>query len=509
MLFFLSSMLLVGALAYVGLKIRPDAQRTRSNSMVRVYCASGIAKPVEELIANYNESYDAHVEIVRTGGSGELAGQIKTEFETGLIGGADIYITADDLMLAKAFSEGIIAERFSLAVQKPVIATAANSELGFDSISELVHSDGIKYGIASERAAVGRMIRQIAKRDGVLAELESNKATDSENVMTLAQALVAGSLDAAVIWDTTVSQVNQTNQLDDEPILKIAAVADPSSEFQSNIAIGIVSTTKTPTEGLKFARYLTAPETSRMPFEKYGFSFIDGDTWEEVPEIHLYCGSMFTPVLEETVREFASREGVNIYPRWEGCGKLVASMNAIEDPNLFPDAYLACDIMFLEEVKDRFNPAITMSNNQIVMAARKNLKAAVLGPGDLLDLDLRIGICDPTQSALGRLTKQMLSSQPYEGLYEELEKKASVTVDVGPTLMSQLLAGGLDIAFVYRSNVLANPESLDTLRIIEVDERSKTALATPAVVDFQNNQECEIDGSVFCMDQPPQNQGAI
>ena len=37
--------------------------------------------------------------------------------------------------------------------------------------------------------------------------LEERKATDAENVMTLAQALVAGSLNAAVIWDTTVSPV--------------------------------------------------------------------------------------------------------------------------------------------------------------------------------------------------------------------------------------------------------------------------------------------------------------
>ncbi len=473
------SILLVVLLGYFALRLRPDAHRTTfSQTTVRVYCASGVAQPVEQVINFYNQAYGVNVQIVRTGGSGELAGQIKTEFETGLLGGADLYITADDQLLAKAHHEGLVAERLSLAEQKPVIAVATSSNLTIRNLRDLVQMNDIKYGIASERAAIGKLTRRIAKRDGVLMELESNKATDSENVMTLAQALVAGSLDAAVIWDTTVAQINESNGQSEQPRLKIAAVADPLNEFQSKIAIGVVSATEAPTECLKFARYLTAPETGKAAFEAFGFAFVEGDSWEEVPEIHLYCGSMFTPVLEEAVRQFASREGVNIYPRWEGCGKLVSSMKSIDDADVFPDAYLACDVIFLEEVIDQFESPTTVSKNQIVMAVSKDLAGEIREPADLLDQDLRFGICDPSQSALGELTKKMLTGEPFVGYYDRLEMKAAVTVDAGPTLMSQLLAGGLDVAFVYRSNVMASDRSLEKLRIVEIDKRSKNVVAT-------------------------------
>ena len=493
----LISLGLLACLGFLILQIRPDAKRfSSSQQTVRVYCASGIAKPVEQIIRKFNRDYGAHVEIVRTGGSGELAGQIKTEFKTNLRDGADLYITADDRLLTQGQAEGVYAERFSLAEQKPVIAVASSRKIEIRSVIELVQSDDLKFGVASERAAVGKIIRNIAKREGVLTDLESKKTTDAENVMTLAQALVAGSLDAAVIWDTTVAQINQANSSEDGPLLEISAFADPLDEFKSDIAIGVIARSKAPTDCLRFARYLTAPETGKMDFTKLGFSFIEGDTWKEIPEIHLYCGSMFTPVLETAVRSFATREGVNIYPRWEGCGKLVASMESIEDDELFPDAYLACDESFLEQVRDRFEKPTTVSHNQIVMAARVDLDTRIEHPRDLLNRDLRIGLCDPDQSALGRLTQTLLSNEPYQGLYDQLDDVAAVTVDVGPTLMSQLIAGGLDVAFVYRSNVMASAE-FHQIQIIEIANHGGRAIATQPWAISKTTQHSDLMERLF------------
>ena len=132
--------------------------------------------------------------------------------------------------------------------------------------------------------------------------------------------------------------------------------------------------------------------------QSYGFFFLAGDDWEQVPEIHLYCGSMFTPVIETAVREFATREGVNLYPRWEGCGKLVAAMRSIEDENLFPDAYLACDESFLLQVQEYFYDPVEVSRNEIVLAVSKTAPSSVESPFALTNSNLRIGICDPAYS---------------------------------------------------------------------------------------------------------------
>lgn len=484
---FIFSGLLILTLLVLAFQLRPDALLETSRQTVRIYCAAGIAKPVEDIVTSYNAQYGTDVEIVRTGGSGELAGQIKTEYETGLLGGADVYITADDRLLDKAYQAGVIAERFPVAEQRPVIAVPLSSEIPIAGLEEMLLDPEVKFGIASERAAVGKLVRGVASNLNILDQLEERKATDAENVMTLAQALVAGSLDAAVIWDTTVSQLNQIGP---EPVLKIAALVDARDETKSEIALGIISTTKSPTASLQFARFLTANQTGQPVFESYGFSFLAGDDWEQVPEIHLYCGSMFTPVIETAVREFATREGVNIYPRWEGCGKLVAAMRSIEDENLFPDAYLACDGSFLLQVQEYFNDPVEVSRNEIVLAVSKTAPSNVVSPFALANSNLRIGICDPEFSALGFLTREILSgdtaavgnpvdiSPATESLYQSIERQAVVKADVGPTLISQLVAGGLDAAFVYRSNLVADPKTLQTVNVYSLTDDTTVSMAT-------------------------------
>ncbi len=484
---FIFSGLLILTLLVLAFQLRPDALLETSRQTVRIYCAAGIAKPVEDIVTSYNAQYGTDVEIVRTGGSGELAGQIKTEYETGLLGGADVYITADDRLLDKAYQAGVIAERFPVAEQRPVIAVPLSSEIPIAGLEEMLLDPEVKFGIASERAAVGKLVRGVASNLNILDQLEERKATDAENVMTLAQALVAGSLDAAVIWDTTVSQLNQIGP---EPVLKIAALVDARDETKSEIALGIISTTKSPTASLQFARFLTANQTGQPAFESYGFSFLAGDDWEQVPEIHLYCGSMFTPVIETAVREFATREGVNIYPRWEGCGKLVAAMRSIEDENLFPDAYLACDGSFLLQVQEYFNDPVEVSRNEIVLAVSKTAPSNVASPFALANSNLRIGICDPEFSALGFLTREILSgdtaaagnpvdiSPATDSLYQSIERQAVVKADVGPTLISQLVAGGLDAAFVYRSNLVADPKTLQTVNVYSLTGDTTVSMAT-------------------------------
>ncbi|MCH2181494.1 MAG: substrate-binding domain-containing protein [Mariniblastus sp.] len=471
------SIIVMILLILMALRLRPDAQRASADDTnLRVYCASGIAKPVQELIDDFNERMGARVEIVRTGGSGELAGQVATEFESGVERGADLVVLADDLLLEKGRDGESIAEIFPAAIQRPVIAVAADSQLEIDSLADLVNRPGLNYGLTSNRAAIGKLAREVAGRDGLLEPLEANRKTDAENVMTLAQALVTGNLDAAILWDTTVNQLNQANQ---QPVLKIAALVDPQDEFSGEVGLGVVSTTRHPTLAIQFARYATAPETGNPTFRQFGFTAQPGDQWEEVPEIHLYLGSMFTPVLEQQVREFARRQGINVYPRWEGCGKLVASINSITDPDLFPDAFLACDFRFLEQVQDRFESPVTISSNEIVMAVQRSQAEGIESPQDLLASDLRIGICEPEQSALGWLTRQLLSSPPYAGLYEQLEARSAVTVDVGPTLVSQLLAGGLDAALVYRSNVMADPQSMQQIEIISLAPSTHSRAVQP------------------------------
>lgn len=265
---FMTSFLFVAVLGYLALMLRPDAiGDSRLPLSVRIYCASGVATPVGEIADAYNDEQGTQIEIVRTGGSGELAGQIKAEFATGLVEGADLFISADEHLMNKAQTEQIIDQQFRLAGQKPVIAVAADDDLRIPDLGSLVNQPKLRYGIASERAAIGRLTRMIAKQQGWLSELESAKTIDAENVMTLAQALVTGSLDAAIVWDATVTQINREKQL-----LKIVTFLDANSDHPSGIVIGVTSKSSHPQLSSRFAIHLRDSEYSRQVFEEYGYT---------------------------------------------------------------------------------------------------------------------------------------------------------------------------------------------------------------------------------------------
>ena len=168
----------------------------------------------------------------------------------------------------------------------------------------------------------------------------------------------------------------------------------------------------------------------------------------------------------------------------------MAAMRSINDENLFPDAYLACDESFLLQVQEYFNDPVRLSRNEIVLALSKTVPSNVESPLALANSNLRIGICDPEFSALGFLTRELLSqnSSPTgeplnvlsekEGLYQTIERQAAVKADVGPTLISQLVAGGLDAAFVYRSNLVADPETLQAVNVYSIANDTAVGIAT-------------------------------
>ena len=109
----LASLIAIILLMFMALRLRPDARRTSSDNVnIRVYCAAGIARPVEQLVNDFNNLMGSNVEIVRTGGSGELAGQVATEFHSGVERGADVVILADDLLLENGQKEKYIREIF-------------------------------------------------------------------------------------------------------------------------------------------------------------------------------------------------------------------------------------------------------------------------------------------------------------------------------------------------------------------------------------------------------------
>ena len=60
----LASIVVVFLLLTFSLRLRPDARRTTAdNVQINVYCAAGVARPVEQLVNEFNALMGTHLEI--------------------------------------------------------------------------------------------------------------------------------------------------------------------------------------------------------------------------------------------------------------------------------------------------------------------------------------------------------------------------------------------------------------------------------------------------------------
>ena len=82
-----------------------------------LYCAAGMRKPVEAIVAEYQDQYGVEIQL-QFGGSNTLLSQI-TASETG-----DLYLAAEDSYIRKAQDRELVVEDIPVARIRPVILVA-------------------------------------------------------------------------------------------------------------------------------------------------------------------------------------------------------------------------------------------------------------------------------------------------------------------------------------------------------------------------------------------------
>ncbi|MCA9000190.1 MAG: substrate-binding domain-containing protein, partial [Planctomycetaceae bacterium] len=233
------------------------------------------------------------------------------------------------------------------------------------------------------------------------------------------------------------------------------------NEFEKGVAsieVGIIADTKQPAAALHFARYLGARDKGLQRYRDFGFTPVEGDVWADVPELTIYAGSMLRPAIEETIKAFESREGVEVTRIYNGCGILVAQMKGGQHP----DAYFACDREFMSQVNDLFPESTDVSTNQLVILVQKGNPHVIQSLKDLAKPGLQVGIGHEKLCAMGWLTQQTFK----EGnVQTEVMKNVTVQSPTGDTLVNQLKAGSLDAAVAYLSNAAGSADVLDAIPI--------------------------------------------
>ena len=409
------------------------------------HCAAGLRKPMSEIARQYQEEFGVKVNL-QFGGSGALASQLE-------LAGGDLYLPADQGYIDSAREKGLMKEAIPVALLTAGLVVPKGNPRGLTTLSDL-GKEGLKISLAERSASVGRFTWKVLEEEGLLARVNPNVVVTKPTVNAIVEDVATGAVDVSLAWDAVAKNFSEVEWLAVPEFLKRAKRA----------SIGVLTSSKDAKRALHFARYVTARDRGRKVFQEMGFMVPDeGDEWSDQPEVTFFSGSMLRPAIQERVREFEEREGCRVNTVFEGCGTLVAQMDA----GATPAGYFACDTKFLNKVQDRFFTGRIMTRNEIVLLVRMGNPKELFKLKDLGKPGVKLGICDGRKSALGELTRIMLERR---GLAKELEVNVAVKVAKGDDLVSAVQARSLDAALVYRSNALASPVTLEENEIVELND---------------------------------------
>jgi molybdenum ABC transporter molybdate-binding protein len=462
----------------------PWSQGPALSGTLRLYCAAGMVRPMEEIIADYQRLYGVVVQ-PNYGGSGNLLANIRAA------GGAgDLFLSADEFTMREAQKLGLAKEAIPVAVITPVLIVQRRfqDELVAKGkpvarLRDLLRDD-LRVVLANpEGAAIGRTTRLLLEAEGLWDRFEKRrKEGDGQvsmvgTVNEVAQRVAMKEGYVGLVWSPIARQFKD-----------LAIVPLPvSSHATEHIVIGVLAKASNPTVALHFARYVTARDRGQTIFAKYDFDTIpDADFWEEVPQIHLSAGAMLEPGIRDVLSAFQEREGVRIDTSYAGCGLLVSQMESIQrgqKPGHFPDAYVSCDISFTEKVRPWFDAARIILENDLVLITPPGNPRNIKSLDDLKRTDLgKIGLPHPRNSAIGKITYDLLLKLHFsEEALDPGVNRRIVHADAAHTLVNQMRSGALDVAVVARSNARSMPDADKHLEVIDIDVPGALATQTYSI----------------------------
>jgi molybdenum ABC transporter molybdate-binding protein len=208
-----------------------------------VHCAAGMQVPVSAIAEEFKKDHKIAIAL-NFDGSNRLLGQIR------LTRKGDVYIAGDAEYIAMAEKDGLIAESKTVCYFVPVILVQKGNPHKVKGLSDLT-APGLKIGQGDEKAAaVGRIMPELLKRNGVDADAwRRNIVLETPTVNELAMAVKLGTIDAAVVWDAIAA-----NYKDAADAVRI----DPAKSLCPPVGAAVLSAASNPDAARAFLAFMTS-----------------------------------------------------------------------------------------------------------------------------------------------------------------------------------------------------------------------------------------------------------
>ncbi len=452
---FLGSLAVVIILGYLVMSPSKRVTKSDSTDSVFLYCAAGVKLPVVDTIEQINKEFGLKVEILY-GGTGVLLNNLRTAKK------GDLYLAADTSFIELAKSYDLIDETIPLAKIRPVIAVYKGNPKNIQSLADLLKED-IKFALANPGASIGKISKKVLEEKGKWDEYKKKASVFKPTVNDIALDVKLKTVDAAIIWDANARQMDE---------LDYVSVPELDKEVQE-ITIAVLKTCQDPATSLKVCRYLQAPEKGQKYFKKHHYETVNGDQWKKIPKLTVFSGGVNRLAIKDTITAFQEREGIEVNVNYNGCGILVSMMNG----GSLPDVYFSCDNSFMVQVKDKFNPSITLTETAMVVIVPKGNPKNINSIQDLTREGLKLGLAHEVKSALGKLTKDLLVEL---NIYKKVKVNVIADSPTADFLVNQLRVGSIDASIVYAANV-AKEEVRNDVETIPIEIGKAKAVQPIAV----------------------------
>ena len=145
---------------------------------------------------------------------------------------------------------------------------------------------------------------------------------------------------------------------------------------------------------------------------------------------------------------------------------------------------MACDVYYLETVRDWFQEAVNVSDTDIVIAVQKGNPKGIQTLQDLARPGMRVAVGQPDQCTIGVLTRRLLE---HEGLYDQLLKENVVTqTATSALLVPAVTSKSADAALAYRTDTLAERDKVD---VVTVESELSKAIQPYSIARSSHHKE--------------------
>ncbi|HZZ80134.1 MAG TPA: extracellular solute-binding protein [Gemmataceae bacterium] len=438
---------LVGALYVIS---NPGHTARDAAPPLEIYCAAAMAKVVEVIGKDYEVEYGQKVNF-HPGPSQAILVRLE-ESKKG-----DLFLPADDSYVSAAEKKQLVSNIYNVATMQAVVIVRPGLGREIKTWYDFL-ATGSNLGLANPDAtAMGKLTKRELQGLGLWAGVEAVKPSYLGDINEVGNSVaLVGSSDVGITWDPLAHALQQK-----KPGLKIVRLKELAG-INARVKIALVKASTQPELAKRFVTFLRAKGKGADRLKEAGYADVDeAEAMDGKQELVVYAGSMLRPAIEESLNDFEKIYKCRVSRIYNGCGILVGQMQVGQ----VPDIYFACDTSFMVKVKDKFEAATSVSNNQLVIVVHKGNPKNIRTLADLGKPGLRVGIGHEQQCAMGALTKETFLRT---GTYGKIAKNVIVQSPTGDFLVNQMMAGGekgLDVVVAYRSNIIPYTDKVEGIPI--------------------------------------------